>query len=148
MRLNPTCVRIPSVNLLAFFFRLVFSHNKEHDYYLFLSSESCQSTGPLGMTDLSIPDQNIIASSHQLKGPPEYARLGLQLLYWITVAEDLEPWIQVDMGNIRLVTGLLTEGNDEGGDFKYWVQELKVQVGMSVEGLVFIGDTNGHTKVC
>ena len=105
------------------------------------------------MTNRSIiPDSSINASSSQgnpgaSNKRPEYARLGGDE-YWISDENDRNRWIQVDLGNTRIVTGLKTEGNDEGGTSKYWVQQLRVQVGMSEDSLEFIKDGRGQPKVC
>ena len=53
----------------------------------------------------------------------------------------------MDLGSIHLVRGLKTEGNDAGGPYKYWVRQVKVQVGMNEGDLTFIEDDKGQPKV-
>ena len=53
------------------------------------------------------------------------------------------PWIQVDLGSNHLATGLQTEGNYAN----YWVAQIKVQVGLTEENLIFIKDSQGQPEV-
>ena len=103
--------------------------------------------GPLGMASGDIPDSSITASSYQTHPhydrEPKYARLGGSR-FWYNDWNDLEPWIQVDLGSSYNVTGLQTEGYSN----LYWVKKIKVQVGMTIEDLSFIEDGQGQPKVC
>ena len=101
------------------------------------------------MASGAIPDTSITASSYQehynFDREPKYARLG-GTRFWLSIDQD--PWIQVDLGSNRLVTGLQTEGN-EGNDInKYWVEQIKVQTGFTQENLEFAEDSDGQIKVC
>ena len=55
----------------------------------------------------------------------------------------MSPCIQVDLDNKYIVVGLQTEGESP-----YWVEQIKEQVGMSEENLIFVDDIIGHPKVC
>ena len=106
------------------------------------------------MASGDIPDSSINASSYQRHDKwdrePRYARLGGGR-YWISVGDDVDsdPWIQVDLGSNHLVTGVQTEGNDGGVDkWRYWVAQIKVQVGFTEGNLIFIDDSQGQPEVC
>ena len=100
------------------------------------------------MANGAILDSSITASSYQAHGEfnrePHLARLGTGK-YWGST--DSEPWIQVDLGDIHKVTGLQTEGHDGHDEYKYWVKQINVQVGMNEEDLLFIEDDQGQKKV-
>ena len=109
-------------------------------------------SGALGMASGEIPDSSITASSYQkfweFDREPKYARLGHADRYWVNDLDDTEPWLQVDLGGSRRVTGLKTEGNYKTDIWQYWVEKIKVQVGVTEGTLMFIKDTNGQQKVC
>ena len=98
-----------------------------------------------------IPDSSLSASSYQTEynREPKYARLGGKS-FWASNESDNDTWIQVDLGSIHNVTGLKTEGNDDGPNFKYWVKKIMVKYGDSEENLEFINQTerNPKPKVC
>ena len=97
-----------------------------------------------------IPDSSLSASSYQSDNKaPRYARLGGGKK-WASVADDSDPWIQVDLGSNYIVTGLLTQGNGNSGDnvYKYWVALIRVQVGFTEGNLIFIEDSQGQPEVC
>lgn len=102
------------------------------------------------MASGSIPDSSITASSFQKSETwnrePKYARFGSEKS-WSNDWNDPEPWIQIDLGSSRWVTGLQTTGNNNQGDFQLWVEQITVKVGMTVENLVFIEDCDGQPKV-
>ena len=101
--------------------------------------------GPLGMTNGSIPDSSITASSYKKVSSfdrlPKYARLG-RGRFWMSDDDDPMPWIQVDLISSHNVTGFMTKGHDLSG----WVEQIKVQVGNAEENLVFIKDCEGQSK--
>ena len=105
------------------------------------------------MKNGAIPDSSIKASSYYHSSGwgdwdrlPQYARLYSDR-FWASVAWDSQPWIQVDLGSGRMVTGLQTAGNNATNTWSYWVEQIKVKVGMSEDRLVFIDDSNGQPKV-
>ena len=97
-----------------------------------------------------ILDSNIIASSYHRHSSgdrfPKYARLYLDGM-WASAGWDSQPWIQTDLGSSHVVTGLQTAGNNKTGRWSYWVEQIKVRVGMNESSLVFINDSNGPPKV-
>ena len=103
------------------------------------------------MPSNAIPDSSLNASSYNPSNDwnrePKYARLG-SIRFWSNARDDLEPWIQVDLGNNHRVTGLQTEGNLGTSRTSYWVKQIKVQVGLVHESLNFIETGPGEPKVC
>ena len=56
-------------------------------------------------------------------GSPHQARLNQIEGSWIPQTADLGQWIQVDLGNISMVTKIATQGSHEEAD---WVTEYMV----------------------
>ena len=104
------------------------------------------------MANGAIPDSSITASSYQ-KHPhwnrePHYGRLQEDSRkFWGNTGNDTEPWIQVDLDSIHIVTGLQTEGNYADSTYQYWVKQIKVKIGMDERYLTFIEDDLGQPKV-
>ena len=103
------------------------------------------------MASGQIPDTSITASSYG-KNPswdrePKHARLGREHRFWAAGWNDLNAWIQVDLGSNHVVTGLQTEGDNHNQEHQYWVEQVKVQVGNTEEDLMFIEDGNCQPKV-
>ena len=102
------------------------------------------------MASRVIPDSSITASSYEKHAEfdrqPKFARLGGER-YWGSDHEDLEPWIQVDLGSSHMIIGLQTEGNYNSDEWQYWVTQVNVQVGMSESGLMYIEDGDGQPQV-
>eukprot|EP00058_Branchiostoma_floridae_P014880 XP_002600368.1 hypothetical protein BRAFLDRAFT_66601 [Branchiostoma floridae] len=71
---------------------------------------ACQS--PLGMESGAIPDSSITASSYYDSGPfvnpPQAGRLNG--LGWAPSGPSIEEWLQVDLGEMKAVTGIITQG--------------------------------------
>ena len=66
--------------------------------------------------------------------------------YWATASENPpEPWIQVDLLQSTMVTGIITQGS-ASLDYQEWVKELRVQYGDSEDTLVYILE-DGQPKV-
>ena len=123
-----------------------------HHPFLFVLdlSKTCVSV-PLGMASGTIPDSSITASSYQTRPhytdfdrKPEYARLG-HTKFWGST--DSEPWIQVNLGSMSIIKGLQTEGNYKDETAQYWVEQVKVKIGMDEGDLTFIEDDQGQHKV-
>ena len=98
----------------------------------------------------AIPDSGINSSSFSTTSigfsrVPQHARFG-QDDYWSNDQEDSQPWIQVDFGSSRRVTGLQTEGHS-GSKYGYIVIYINVKVGMLETELAFIENESGETKV-
>ena len=102
------------------------------------------------MASGAIPDSSITASSYHHDSDwdrlPKYARL-YSYRIWASAGSDSQPWIQVDLGSGHRVTGLQTAGNNVTGTLAYWMEQIKVKVGMNEENLVFIESTEGQPKV-
>ena len=100
------------------------------------------------MSSGDIPDSSITASSFNPHSDydrlPQYARLGWNK-FWLSARDDTNPWIQVNLSGMYRVTGLQTAGDSPLLD---WVEQIKVQVGLSEESLMFIEDSNKQPKVC
>ena len=110
----------------------------------------CLSPTALGMESGAIPNSGIKASSYSttsngLSRVPQHARFG-QDNYWSNDQVDSQPWIQVDFGSSRNVTGLQTEGHS-GSKYGYFVMDINVKVGMLETELAFIKNESGVTKV-
>ncbi|XP_078598352.1 neuropilin-2-like [Branchiostoma floridae x Branchiostoma japonicum] len=110
---------------------------------------------PLGMQSGAIPDGSITASSSfsGQKYQPSTARLD-GAYGWGTSNSAVEEWLQVDLGEIKKVTGTITQGVVGG----VWVKSYKLQ--HSTDGAswttyansegtekVFIGNTDYYTPV-
>ncbi|XP_035689932.1 CUB domain-containing protein 2-like isoform X2 [Branchiostoma floridae] len=110
---------------------------------------------PLGMQSGAIPDGSITASSTYDSDTVPY----LARLYgrggWESEDSNLGDWLQVDLGEIKKVTGTITQGVSSG---EYWVKSYKLQ--HSTDGAswttyansegtekVFIGNTDYYTPV-
>lgn len=63
------------------------------------------------MQNGQISNQSITASSHHLNYPPWGGRLNSGMAKsWYAVAEDANPWIQVDLGRLTWLRGVATQG--------------------------------------
>ena len=110
----------------------------------------CSTPSPLGMASGAIPDASITASSYDpstiWNREAKYVRLGGHR-YWASHSNDLNPWIQVELGRTHVVTGLQTEGMFHNDRHQYWVEQVTVQVLSTKQELVFIEDGNHQPKV-
>jgi len=74
-------------------------------------AKQCNASIPLGMQDGRISNQSITASSHYFNYPPWGGRLNAGIAKsWYAVAEDTDPWIQVDLGKVTWLKGVATQG--------------------------------------
>jgi hypothetical protein len=106
-------------------------------------------------TVIKNPDASYYRASTMWGGsmPSYYANPQLSSLngWWATYA-DTKQWLQIDMGKVQAIAGVVTQGSSNHG---YWVTSYKVSVskdGKKFEyvqcGYVFDGNTNyGDTKV-
>ena len=90
---------------------------------------------PLGMQDGTISDGQISASSERrLYFGPENARLNfsgtrMRVSAWVARKRDRNPWLQVDFGNVTIVTGIDTQGRASSsscGECHDWVKNYTV----------------------
>ena len=94
----------------------------------YMVSDECRD--PLGMKDGSIEDNQITASSEwdsnhgpnnaRLDRPAGDGRTGA----WRPRFNDINPWIQVDFGKLRSVSGIVSQGRS---DYDSWVTKYNVQ---------------------
>ena len=104
------------------------------------------------MESSAIPNSSITASTHfrpfdgRYPRLPQYARFHSDRR-WSSAYWDPQPWIQADLGCIHNVTGLKTSGVWVTHEWSYWVEKIKMKIGMSENSLVFIKDSNGDSKV-
>ncbi|XP_031562905.1 uncharacterized protein LOC116298543 [Actinia tenebrosa] len=88
---------------------------------------------PLGIQKRTIPDSSITASSMwNANHSPSRARLGIvrqgaKTGAWSARTNDVNQWIQVDMGRVVKVTRIATQGRQ---DYNQWVKTYAVQYSM------------------
>ncbi|XP_066270107.1 lactadherin-like [Branchiostoma lanceolatum] len=89
------------------------------------------------------------------EGAPWKARLNSNLDFW-TVSGQVGEWLQVDLGQTKDVTGVITQGRPNIAD--NWVTSYKLQystdgasfttyAGSDGSEMVFTGNTDGNTPV-
>ncbi|XP_033107775.1 uncharacterized protein LOC117109513 isoform X2 [Anneissia japonica] len=117
----------------------------------------------LGMESGAIPSASIKASSeYNAQHGPRRARLNLVpdsdgIGAWAAKTSDLNQWIQVDLGKIRQVSGVVTQGRN-GYSPGQWVQSYKVSysidsnnwepiVGSTGVPMEFVGNSDADTAV-
>ncbi|XP_013385516.1 lactadherin isoform X2 [Lingula anatina] len=115
-----------------------------------MSLEGCDHHGPLGMITGSIQDWQITASSSYPqewdKGCHEkYARL-----YqpngrgWCAKYKSTSEWLQVDLGTVAKITGVMTQGRADGVE---WVTKFMVSYSMDAFNWKYVGDQYGNQRV-
>ncbi|XP_038060510.1 lactadherin-like [Patiria miniata] len=113
----------------------------------------CSSPQPLGMEDGTIQDKRITASSSYSCCPASEARLDDN--GWATSSVDANPWIEVDLVQSTVVSGVITQGDGRGTWYvKRYVVAYQKQPSSDYEHVnrngdikVFIGNTDGNTPV-
>ncbi|XP_038061809.1 retinoschisin-like [Patiria miniata] len=129
-------------------------------YQLFLSEDSdeiqayfncepadnnaeCSSLQPLGMEDGTIPDDRITASSSRSYCPSGDARLNNNNR-WIPLYHDANPWIEADLVESTVVSGVTTQGS---GNI-WFVEQYKVAYQKQPSSdYEHVKDGNGNIKV-
>lgn len=110
----------------------------------------CQQTGPLGMITGHIKDWQITSSSiypqEWDKGCHEkYARVYQPNgLGWCAKYKSSSEWLQVDLGLPAKVTGLMTQGRNDGSE---WVTSFMVSYSMDSFTWLYITDQYGNQQV-
>ena len=102
------------------------------------------------MRDGTISDAQITASSsHAANHGPNNARLDRpagngRTGAWSAGSNDVNQWIQVEIGTLRSVSGIVLQGRS---DYAQWVTKYKVQY--SNDGITwqYIQDSNNDDKV-
>ncbi|CAH1251741.1 MFGE8 [Branchiostoma lanceolatum] len=77
----------------------------------------------LGMESGEIPDASITASTSLAGNEASEGRLKGSG-YWAPDSADTEKWLQADLGEMKVVTGVITQG---GGTDDKWVKSFKLQ---------------------
>lgn len=118
-------------------------------FFSFVNAIECDKA--LGMENDLIADGQITASSY-LTGShePFFARLRLKPVplgrigAWASLTNDLNQWLQVDVGRQYNVLRIATQGRE---DISQWVTKYKLQ--FSEDGVMFYNYTNelGQIKV-
>ena len=110
---------------------------------------------PLGMEDGSIPRDKITASDILFQNSWNYGAKNARLddaRAWVALGSVTDPWIEADVGHLRTVSCILTQGDGGYGQTDKWVTKLKVSTKLNsddVEGPgIFMKDNNGDDKVC
>ncbi|XP_014012963.2 LOW QUALITY PROTEIN: neuropilin-1a [Salmo salar] len=116
--------------------------------------EDFDCSDPLGMESGEIASEQIVASSQYNPGwSPERARLNYYENAWTPGEDNNKEWIQVDLGFLRFVSAVGTQGAVSQETKKtYWVKSYKVDVSSNGEDWitlkegskqkVFQGNTN------
>ena len=107
-------------------YRKITNKTYEHcRYRSFFMSVHCHSYAPLGLASDKIPDSSLTASSHYKKYPPFKARLhcGADCAWYAEPWDHSQPWLQVDLGNVSLVSGIATQGKR----FTNYVKTYKIK---------------------
>ena len=128
------------------------THTVWDGYACILYTDHCNEK-PLGMESGAIPDSSITASSTYLPSyPPHSARLNKNRLGWAPKTNAAGEWIQVDLGKVKEVTAVATQG--ENRVKSYWVKSYILQYSNDGKtftsyqgGKVFNGNTNYNTVV-
>ena len=96
----------------------------------------------LGMEDGRIPDNNIIASSKYSSGVEAYyGRLNRQEGSWTARTNNLNQWIQVDLSELKHMSGVITQGRNS---YSQWVTKFVVQYSTNGETWSSVTDVNGQ----
>ncbi|XP_038051055.1 EGF-like repeat and discoidin I-like domain-containing protein 3 [Patiria miniata] len=115
----------------------------------------CSSLQPLGMEDGTIQDDHITASSiWSTTYPARKARLNIDN-GWAASSDDANPWIEVDLFQSTVVSGVTTQGAGRGSHVTAYKVAYKKQPSSDREHVtdgngnikVFIGNTDRNTPV-
>ncbi|XP_033111516.1 lactadherin-like [Anneissia japonica] len=110
-----------------------------------VSSENC--LDPLGVEDGSIPADQLTASSEwDPSHGSQRARLNTILNSegigaWSAKFNDLDQWIQVDLGTLKNVQGVITQGRNR---YNQWVTSYEVRYSVNGNSFEVITDANGQ----
>ncbi|XP_038053555.1 lactadherin-like [Patiria miniata] len=109
------------------------------------STTGCSSPRPLGMEDGTIPDDRITASScfNSAYFPASAARLNNNNR-WLSAYGDTNPWVEVDLVQSTVLSGVITQGSGYGSYIKQYKVAYKKQPSSDYEHLK---DANGNIKV-
>ena len=108
---------------------------------LILHSSNSKFVAPLGMENGEIADAQISASSQwgdnraAIQGRLNFKQFGIKQGGWSARSNDLNQWLQVDLGSFTTVAGVATQGRNSNKMIKQWVTKFKVQY--SDDGVIF-----------
>ena len=96
------------------------------------------------MEDGSITDDQITASSeYNQNHGSRNARLNRSQIRprtgaWSAKTNDLNQWIQVDLGGLKIVSGVITQGRN--GENRQWVSKFSVQYSINSDTWINVED--------
>ncbi|CAM9555264.1 unnamed protein product [Lampetra fluviatilis] len=93
--------------------------------------ETVKCNQPLGMESLEIRDEQITASSMypNKEWQPKQARLNNPIHAWTPAADSNKEWIQADLGYLKILSGIATQGAISKDSKKsYYVTSYKMEV--------------------
>ncbi|XP_076146504.1 neuropilin-1a isoform X1 [Alosa pseudoharengus] len=114
---------------------------------------------PLGLESGEIPPEHIVATSfYSSSWSPERSRLNNEENAWTPAEDSTKEWIQVDLGFLRFISAIVTQGAISQETMKtYFVRSYKVEVSSNGEDWItlkegskqkiFQGNTNPTDKV-
>ena len=109
----------------------------------YITPIGCSGGGPLGMADGTVTNEQITASSQRRGFEPWRARLGNTRSWTPATQNPTSPWIQVDLNDKVVITGIQTQGGSfisSGQTYNIWVKTLRVQYGDNDKDLYNIMD--------
>ena len=114
--------------------------------YNFFKSADQECTGSrLGMANGDIQDSQLSSSSTAGGGHTmAESRLDDTTRAWCAGANNANQWAQVDLGGPTRVTGVITQGRYESGQ---WVTYYKVLYSLDGSNFDYVEDSEGNEKV-
>ena len=97
----------------------------------------------LGMKNKQISDDSITASSHYQNDFPHLARVDSNSGAWCSSLRDGAPYIQIDLKEEKIITGVETQGSSRLGR---WVVKFKVKYLLQNNWTIY-SDSEGSDKV-
>ena len=95
-------------------------------------------------TKAGIRDDQITASSHYQNQEPWNGRLN-NYVHWATKCHNaLDPWIQVNLIQQFVITGVIIQGSGQVTTTQAWVTHLKVEYGESETMLEYVSQNGSH----
>ncbi|XP_033105774.1 uncharacterized protein LOC117108037 [Anneissia japonica] len=113
-----------------------------------IEDERCRD--PMGMESIDIPSNNIEASSeYNDQHGARRARLNIApdsdgIGSWAARTNDRDQWIQVNLGEVKEVTGVITQGRN--GNYDQWVTSYEVLYSMDGSNWESILGSDGQPK--
>ncbi|KAK2567192.1 CUB and sushi domain-containing protein 3 [Acropora cervicornis] len=97
----------------------------------------------LGMKNKQISDDSITASSHYQNNFPHLARADSNSGVWCSDRTDKAPYIQIDLKEEKIITGVETQGSPRLGR---WVEKFKIKYLLQNNWTIY-SDSEGSDKV-